>query len=611
MTMDKLKLLYVDDEEVNLSNFKMAMQRHFTIITALSAQEALDCFNEHNDIALVVADQRMPGKSGTELLGEIRVLYPDTVRLMLTAYSDPEDIMAAINKGEVYHYLTKPWKEEILLDTLNKAAEKYRLTKENKYLLKELSVKNEALEKEIYNSRILKDSLVRRDLILDAVTVTSQKIIGSSHWRQFTQPLIARLGLVMAVSRVHIYSLKTDSLEKITAHQEFEWEAQSASNDGSKSFPETFSFKDLHLERFLSFLQDRESIVQNTHELPPQEASWFNSLLIKSIIFTPITVSDKCWGFISLESSVTKQTWPDLELDAVRTAASLISEAVQREEMDLELTAKQAQLAHAGRLTAVGEMATGMAHEINMPMSLISLGADELYQFFTNKDPHSPHGKKAKDISNQVAKVMRIIEHMRVFSTLTEGSITDTNLFWTVNDSLAFFREQFRIFLIQLHEETSEDIPFISTDRQKVEQILVNLLANARYAVMKKYEQIKNFPMQIWIRLYEDELSEEILRKIPASAPRENLTAALILEVEDNGIGMSEETRQRCTEAFFSTKPVGEGTGLGLSVSNSLIKELGFHLEIESTLGEGSLFRIILPTYVEYPTLLDNNEIHF
>nr|MDA3786533.1 response regulator [Deltaproteobacteria bacterium] len=133
--MEKLKLLYVDDEEVNLSNFKMALKRHFLVITACSAQEALTCFSNQGEIALVVADQKMPGMDGTELLAEIRSLYPDTVRIMLTAYSEPADIMAAINEGEVYHYLTKPWQEEILLDTLNKAAEKYRLTQHNKTLL--------------------------------------------------------------------------------------------------------------------------------------------------------------------------------------------------------------------------------------------------------------------------------------------------------------------------------------------------------------------------------------------------------------------------------------------------------------------------------------------
>ncbi len=609
--MDKLKLLYVDDEEVNLSNFRMAMKRHFTIITAPSAQEALNCFNDHKDIALVVADQRMPGKNGTELLGEIRALSPDTIRLMLTAYSDPADIMAAINTGEVYHYLTKPWQEHTLLDILNKAAEKYRLTQENRALLQQLTEKNEALKQELRTSRQLKDSLVRRDLILAAVNDTAQKLISCTDWRQFAEPLIARMGLVMAVSRVHIYCLQQDPLENLAVHQEFEWVTEAAKQNRAETLASTFTFEDIHLGRWLSLLQQGKSIVENTEDLPDQEAALFTSLHIHAIVWTPIMVRGKCWGFLSLEDCFTTRTWPELEIAAVKTAATLIAQAVHREEMNLELRAKQKQLAHASRLTAVGEMAKGMAHEINMPMSLISLGADELHQYLSRNQPESPLGKTAKDISGQVAKVMRIIEHMRVFSTLSKENITDLNLYWTTKGALSFFREQFRIFLIELHEETTEEVPYITTDNQQVEQILVNLLANARYAVMKKSEQIKNFPMQVWVRLYEEELSENVLQKINPTARQEGLTAALVLEVEDNGIGMSEETRQHCTEPFFTTKPTGEGTGLGLSVSSSLIEELGFHLEIESTLGEGSLFRITIPTYVEYPMLLDNNEIQF
>ncbi len=609
--MDKLKLLYVDDEEVNLSNFKMAMKRHFTVLTANSAQTALDCFMQHTDIALVVADQRMPGKSGTELLAEIRTLYPDTIRIMLTAYSDPADIIAALNKGEIYHYLTKPWQEEILLDTLTKGADKYRLTQENKSLLQQLTDKNEILKQELRTNRQLKDSLVRRDLILAAVSDTAQKIITSTNWRQFTEPLIARLGLVMAVSKVHIYSLQQDPFENLDVHQEFEWVTEGAPQEDFVSSARTFTLEDIHLERWLSLLRKGESIVENTEDLPAQEAAVFATSHILSIVCTPITVQGKCWGFLSLEDCFTKRTWPELELAAVKSAASLVAEAVHREEMNLELNAQKDQLAHAGRLLTIGEIAKGMAHEINLPMSLISLNADELHQYLITNHPKSEYEKKAKDISSQVAKVMRIIEHMRIFSTLSKEKITDTNLYWTVNGALSFFREQFRVFLINLHEETTEEVPFISTDNQKVEQIMVNLLANARYAVMKKAEQIKKFPMEVWVRLYEEELTDAILKKIPATARQKDLTAALVLEIEDNGIGMSEETRLHCTEPFFTTKPVGEGTGLGLSVSYSLIKQLGYHLEIESTLGKGSLFRITIPTYEEYPVLLDNNEIQF
>lgn len=607
--MDKLKLLYVDDEVVNLTNFNMAMKHHFHVLTADSARTALDCFKRHSDIALVVADQRMPGMSGADLLAEIRTLYPDTVRLMLTAYSDPADIMAAINKGEIYHYLTKPWQEDLLLDILNKAAEKYRLTQENRSLLEQLRHKNEQLQKELQNSRRLKDSLVRRDLILGAVSDTAQKIISSSRWRDFTEPLLARLGLVMAASKVNIYSCHQDAFEQKSAALEFEWCSESVDTAVIPPYDKIFNFSAEHLQRWLAIFQKGESIITNRDMLPGHEAAHLKKHHVESLICLPIMVRRRCWGLLVITDCARQRAWPDLEISAAKSAASLIGEAVHRDEMNEELIAKQEQLAYAGRLTAIGEMARGLSHEINLPMSHINLGADQLQQYLSRSRENAAQAAIAKDMSSQVAKVMQLLEHMRIFSTPSKDKINDTNLYWTINDALTFFRQQFRMSLIELHEETSEAVPYITTNNLEVEQIIINLLANARYAVSKKNEAIKNFPMQIWVRLFDKEPDAEDTKKLGLAEERGDLTAVVIIEVEDNGIGMSNETRRHCTDPFFTTKPTGEGTGLGLSVTASLIKKLGFHMEIQSTLGEGSLFRITIPTYQEYPVLLANNEV--
>ena len=607
--MDKLKLLYVDDEVVNLTNFNMAMKHHFHVLTADSARTALDCFKKHSDIALVVADQRMPGMSGADLLAEIRTLYPDTVRLMLTAYSDPADIMAAINKGEIYHYLTKPWQEDLLLDILNKAAEKYRLTQDNRSLLEQLRHKNEQLQKELQNSRRLKDSLVRRDLILGAVSDTAQKIISSSRWRDFTEPLLARLGLAMAASKVNIYSCHQDAFEQKSALLEFEWCSESIDTTAIPPFEKVFNFSADHLQRWLAIFQKGEAIITNRDALPGHEAAHLKEHHIESLICLPMMVHKRCWGLLVITDCTRQRTWPDLEISAAKSAASLIGEAVYRDEMNEELIAKQEQLAYAGRLTAIGEMARGLSHEINLPMSHINLGADQLQQYLSRNKEDAPQAAIAKEMSSQVAKVMQLLEHMRIFSTPSKDKTNDTNLYWTINDALTFFREQFRMALIELHEETSEAVPYITTNNLEVEQIIINLLANARYAVSKKNEAIKNFPMQVWVRLFDKEPETEDTQKLGLARGGDDLTAVVIIEVEDNGIGMSEETRQHCTDPFFTTKPTGEGTGLGLSITASLIKKLGYHLEIQSTLGEGSLFRITIPTYQKYPVLLANNEV--
>jgi len=143
----KLKLLYVDDEATSLKNFKVTFGRDFDIITAPTAKKGLKIMEKENDIALVVTDQRMPDMSGNEFLSEIIPKYPDTVRIMLTAYTDEEAMMGAINRGQVYRYIVKPWKDEDLRSTLRRASEQYQLARNNRALTEEFKKKSLSLEK--------------------------------------------------------------------------------------------------------------------------------------------------------------------------------------------------------------------------------------------------------------------------------------------------------------------------------------------------------------------------------------------------------------------------------------------------------------------------------
>ncbi|MDA8165621.1 MAG: response regulator [Desulfobacteraceae bacterium] len=118
----KLKILYVDDEQINLINFETAFGKDYEIITASAGQEALKIFKEQEDIAMVVSDQRMPGMSGVELLEKIYKLDPVPVRMILTAYKDIEDIIGAINQGQVYRYILKPWEDKEVRPILKQGA---------------------------------------------------------------------------------------------------------------------------------------------------------------------------------------------------------------------------------------------------------------------------------------------------------------------------------------------------------------------------------------------------------------------------------------------------------------------------------------------------------
>lgn len=606
--MNKLTLIYVDDEEINLTTFKVAFRNNFNIYTATNATEAIALFEELDDVAIVVADQRMPGMRGIELLEQISKISPETIRIMLTAFSDPPDIIDAINKGEVYSYLRKPWKEETLRINLNKAGEKYTLKQQNKKLIQELSQKNQSLEKELRIGQQLREALIRRDMILEAVNETAQKLIRSRKWRSFTKTLIDKLGIVMAATRVHIYRNYYDNEKNLRAISEFEWLTEASVNSDRSAIALDFDYQKMDLERWPLLFENNSMLVSTIDDLPNKEASRLQKINIQSLVCAPINFKNRTWGFLCLVDCYAKREWHDEELEAIKAAASLISEAVHREEIEQDLTIKQDQLAHAGRLNAVGEMAAGMAHEIDEAMSIISLEADKFKEYFDRNTKAEKEIALARDMSRQVSKTMRMIEDMRNFASLSPKHFTEINLYWPTIKALSFFRQQFRLYLINLEEILSEEIPFIKSDSQSFGQIVVNLLSNARYAVQKMAEKApSNYKMQITIKLTEENISPEIQKKLPAKMMATKSSTIIVLEITDNGIGMDDKVLSQCTEPFFTTKPVGLGTGLGLSVTHSLIKELDFFLEIESKPDQGSTFRVFIPTNETYPILLNTH----
>ena len=138
-------ILYVDDEAENLLVFKSTFRLEYRIFTATSAAEALRML-EWETIHVVITDQKMPGMDGVAFLREVARRYPDVVRLILTGYSDLETVVLAVNECGIYRYLTKPWQEEDLKVTLEKALETCRLRDENQQLLESLSAANSHLE---------------------------------------------------------------------------------------------------------------------------------------------------------------------------------------------------------------------------------------------------------------------------------------------------------------------------------------------------------------------------------------------------------------------------------------------------------------------------------
>lgn len=217
------KILYVDDEPVNLSNFAFVFENDFKILTASSGEEALKIFRQEKDIAIVVADQRMPGMNGVELLERLHNYDPETIRIILTGYTDADDIVDAINRGNVYQYILKPWREDPLRITLQRALETHRLQKENRLLSRRLLQVAEEEQKRI--ARNLHDDFGQ---VLPALRFSVEKVRKSFKEmpreldREFNaiNHLIEKIG---DISREVASTLRPDILDRMGLLATMEW----------------------------------------------------------------------------------------------------------------------------------------------------------------------------------------------------------------------------------------------------------------------------------------------------------------------------------------------------------------------------------------------------
>src|SRR5215831_16964027 len=173
MTLDvkRYPILVVDDEQDNLDAFRFNFRKTFDILTASGGAEALAVL-EDKEVAVVVTDQRMPRMTGVELLREVRVRQPDAVGIILTAFTDVDVLIEAINLGQVYRYITKPWDAKEVRGVLQYAIERFHLQRDNKRLAAQLAEYTGYLNQQLHGQfdfgNIIGDSAPLRE-VLDKV----------------------------------------------------------------------------------------------------------------------------------------------------------------------------------------------------------------------------------------------------------------------------------------------------------------------------------------------------------------------------------------------------------------------------------------------------------
>lgn len=184
----KLKLMIVDDEPDNLDLLYRTFRQEFDVVRADSAISALGLLEQLGEMAIIISDQRMPEMLGTEFLSKTVDRFPDTIRIVLTGYTDVEDLVEAINSGKVFKYITKPWKPQQLQVVIEQAAETYRVLKQ----------RTEDLRRAL-----------RRESLFNAITTA---IRGSLDYQSMLQTLVEKLGQTLEAHCCLLYPVEGASL---------------------------------------------------------------------------------------------------------------------------------------------------------------------------------------------------------------------------------------------------------------------------------------------------------------------------------------------------------------------------------------------------------------
>ena len=150
MRTPNVRVLYIDDEDHNLQAFKASFRRHYEIYTAISAAEGLKIM-KNVDIQVIIADQKMPNTTGVEFFQSITETYPDPIRILLTGYTDIEALADAINHGDIYRYITKPWNDLELHNSIKNAYDAYKAKIDLRKKIAELEKTNDELNRFIYS----------------------------------------------------------------------------------------------------------------------------------------------------------------------------------------------------------------------------------------------------------------------------------------------------------------------------------------------------------------------------------------------------------------------------------------------------------------------------
>ncbi len=540
-------VLYVDDEPDNLRIFELTFRRDFTVLTATNAKEGLELLSQH-PVAVVLSDQKMPGIQGVEFLRRVRELDSGVVRILVTAYGDAKILGDAINDGNIYRYLPKPWEPEDMRLTVRRAIESYALEAERATLLEELMILNRlsrTIHRDIDRGRLYETllSALREELDFD--------------------------GCALMLCDANSVNLRFAAAEP---------------NDEVAGRLREISFDEKSAPIFLDPLYKGDSQMLHGDEAAELEApvrAWLTEVSAEEIFVVPLIGKERVVGALAVDN---RRGGQRLGADGRMLIEGLAMQAViaiENAQLVDELRRSRAQVRRVDRLGTLGTLAAGLAHEINNPLvslnTFLSLAPEK-----RESDDPSFWGEYHELACAELERIRGLVESM---SRLGRGgpaaalSREAVNVGEVAQQVIRLLHRETERAGVEVQLELADSLPEIEVVRDQIHQVVLNLSLNAIQA---------------------SQAGGSIVISVDSDGSPAEPTGIRI-RFQDSGEGISEEDLERIFDPFFTTKDPDKGTGLGLMISHQIVADHGGSIEVESTLGEGATFHVRLPSQGPIP----------
>ncbi|MCD6552517.1 MAG: response regulator [Anaerolineae bacterium] len=506
------------------------------------------------DPDLIIMDLKMPKMTGLEVLAALRERQSTIPVILMTFHGSEETAVQAFRLG-ARDYVIKPYDTQEMLESIERALTEVRLRAERDRLTQNIMRVNRQLERRVKELSILYSigksvtTLLDQEKVLNRIVEAAVYVTGAEE------------GTLMLVDKDsgELYMRAARGLgEKYARGFRLRVEDSIAGQVVRTGQP---------------FLESGDA----------QRLKVKTGYLVKSLMYVPLKAGQEVIGVLSVDNKVSNTPFTESDvylLSALADYASIaivnarlytevksFSEELEQKvvERTKELQEAQEQLIQSEKLASIGQLAAGVAHELNNPISVMLGFSQAILRKLPEDDPLR---KPLATIEREGLRCKGIIQNLLDFARRSKPSLQPTNVNEVLEAACALIEHQISLDNVVVTKGYDPHLPQVLADANQLQQVFVNIIINARDAM----------PRGGTLRLITRSLGDEVH-----------------IIFSDTGIGIPPENIKRIFDPFFTTKEVGQGTGLGLSVSYGIVEQHGGTIEVKSEVGVGTTFIVKLP----------------